>query len=285
MIVNSGKVLSLWRAKRLVETHFPSGQEGLGVFASSFVRANAIPDQALTDILRTRRVEGVTVNETYDAAQVILRKGQIVDRKALGALAAMREKSLIGTLQTKLEQQQSVSGQLTQQTKWIAASVALGCVGFIIILWRLRSRPAPAMVTVPEHPTLPGPDTPALAPGEAAWRERALLAEGKAERAQEAIRSGAMGWMRDHVFRSTVRQRAELLSAQQKAEAEMRELEDRLEQLHTPLRERITAYERRIEELERELASIGEENRELIGARINVTKQVVERERSRAASS
>jgi prefoldin subunit 5 len=91
--------------------------------------------------------------------------------------------------------------------------------------------------------------------------------------------------MKEKAVRSLVGQRADLLSAQQKAEAEMRELEARLEQLHTPLQQRISAYEARIVELEKDLAAKGEENRELIGARISVAKQqlMVERERGRTA--
>ena len=110
-----------------------------------------------------------------------------------------------------------------------------------------------------------------------------VSAQGRCAVAVEAIRTGALGWMREKLFQNLFNQRAELLSAQQRAEAEMRELEQRLEQLHTPLQERIAAYEKRIEELQRELAVKGEENRELIGARINVAKQqlTVERERER----
>ena len=57
----------------------------------------------------------------------------------------------------------------------------------------------------------------------------------------------------------------------------------RLERLHTPLKERVTAYEKRIEELEKDLAAKGEQNRELIQARISVARQqlTVERERGR----
>src|SRR5262245_59079526 len=65
-VVPSGKVLSLWRAKRLVETSFPAGQEALGRFASTFVRINAAPDNASTEILRGKRMEGLTVNDSYD---------------------------------------------------------------------------------------------------------------------------------------------------------------------------------------------------------------------------
>jgi len=283
--MSPGKVISLWRARRLVETHFPPGQEALGRYAATFVRVNASPEPGLTEIVRAKRMEGVTANDTYEAAQVIVLKGQTIDRKALSALAVLREKSLIGTLQTKLEQEQTIASEITRQTKWIAAGLGVMFVGLILIFWRLRARTSGSLLPAVVPPQLP-PGAPRALPGtagEEAWRARAIQAEGKAERAQEAIRTGALGWMRDKLFQSMFHQRAELLSSQQKAEAEMRELEQRLEQLHTPLQERIRAYEKRIEELEKELELKGEENRELIGARINVAKQqlTVERERER----
>ncbi len=278
--ISVGRVISLWRARRLVETYFPAGQERLGRFAASFVRTNAYPDPGLTEIVRAKRLEGVTVNDTYEAAQVIVRKGQAIDRKALGALAVVREKSLIGALQAKLEQEQTVSGQITKQTKWIAGGLGVLGLALILILLRLRSRPVNPLLPVLANPALTGSETKAL-PGDASWRDRAIVAEGKAERAHEAIRAGAVGWMREKTFQTLFRERAELVSAQQKAEAEMRELEQRLEQLHAPLQERISAYEKRIEELEASLAAKGEENRALIMARITAARQhlTVERER------
>jgi hypothetical protein len=154
-----------------------------------------------------------------------------------------------------------------------------------LILWRLRHRPVSTLSPILLGPPHSAVDPAALHSGhdDSSWRGRALTAEGQAERAHQAIRTGVLGWMRDKIFRTAVHQRAELLSAQQKAEAEMWELEQRLEQLHTPLQERIVAYEKRIEDLEKDLAAKGEENRELIGARINVARQqlLVERERGR----
>lgn len=285
--VSAGKVISLWRARRLVETYFPAGQEQMGRFAGSFVRVNAYPDPGLTVILRDRRLEGVTVNDTYEAAQVVVRKGQTIDRKALSALAVLREKSLIGTLQTKLEQEPSVAGQIAEQTKWIAGGLGVVCLALILIFLRLRARPATTLLPVLANPALPGSEQKAL-PGDAGedeWRSRALMAEGKAERAHAAIRSGVLGWMRERILQTLFRQRAELLSVQQKAEAEMHELEQRLEQLHIPLQERISAYEKRIAELEKELAAKGEENRELLGARISVAKQQLSVERGRFAAN
>jgi hypothetical protein len=265
-------LLSVPRARRLIESHFPADQIEVGRFIASYVRLNAVPDKEATESLRARRIEGVTANDSFAAGQVVVRRGQRIDRAALAALAAMREKSVIGTLQTKLAAEQSVAGRISQQTFWIAGGLA--GVGLILaaILWRLRARPSAALVTT---------DGAGLAGGDGIWRDRALIAEGKAERAQQAIRSGVMGWMRERIFQNLFRQRERLLTAQEKAEQEMRELEQRLGQLQAPLQDRIRAYERRIEELERELADKGEENRQLIGARIDVARQQLRMERER----
>jgi len=288
-VIPAAKVITLWRARRLVETYFSAGEESMARFTASFIQINAVPDPATTELLRARRTEGVAVNETFEAAQVIVRKGQTIDRKALNALSMMREKSLIGALQTRLEQEQTLAGQIKGQTRLIAASLGLVCVVMVLILWRLRPRPSTALVALPANPSFSGPEANALPSGEKdeSWRTRALVAEGKAARAQQAIRSGAMGWLREKIFRTLSSQRAELLDAQRKAETEMLELEARLQQLHAPLQERIAAYEQRIEELEKELAAKGEENRELIGARITVARQHLstERERGRFAAN
>src|SRR5439155_14007298 len=75
-------------------------------------------------------------------------------------------------------------------------------------------------------------------------------------------------------------QRSEVLSSQQKAEREVAELTARLENLHAPLEERLKAYEKRIAELESELAAKGEQNLELIKATIETTRKKLQIERS-----
>ena len=60
----------------------------------------------------------------------------------------------------------------------------------------------------------------------------------------------------------------------------MAELADRLELLHAPLEDRLKAYERRIAELEAELAAKGLENHDLIQAQIETTRKKLEGERS-----
>lgn len=252
--ISPTRVLGLSRAQQQVQARFPAGEEQLGEFARSFVRANALYDAPFTDIVRAKRTAGLAVNDTFDAAQIIVRKGQTIDRKALSALAVLREKSMIGTLQNKLDQEQTVVGMIKSQTKWVGAGLAVTVLALILILLRLRSHHSQSMLPAVTDPALAGQSLPGAA-DEGEWQKRAIEAEGKAERAHEAIRSGALGWMRDKLFRTMFHQRAELLSVQKNAETEMQELEQRLEQLHAPLQDKISSYEQRIKELDGELAA------------------------------
>jgi chromosome segregation ATPase len=120
--------------------------------------------------------------------------------------------------------------------------------------------------------------------GTDAWRERALAAEARAEKASAMLRTK----MLPHLARGVVQefaqrlvsQRREILTEHQTAEQEVAELADRLQQVHAPLEERLRAYEKRIAELEAELAEKGEQNLALIRARIDSTRQKLESERA-----
>jgi hypothetical protein len=287
--ISSDKLSNLVWAHRVVETYFPSGQEDLGKFAATFVRANAYPAPGLTEILRAKRMDAVSVNDVYEAGQAIVKKGRTIDQKTLNALTALREKNLIGALQMKTEQDRSVGiRRIGQQMKWIAVGFVVTCLTLILLLRRVGAASRTALVPLATQPRAPGLEPrvwPDGSASEAGWRSRALIAEFKLERAHEAIRRGALGWMREKFFHTLFSQRSELLSTQQRAENEIRELERRLEQLLTPLQGRIAAYEKRIQELEEALAAKDDENRELIGARITVTKQQLQLERGRFGSN
>ncbi|MEO7600428.1 MAG: hypothetical protein ABIV50_15965 [Opitutus sp.] len=244
--VPASRLIAVSRAQNNVASSFPGGQEQVGAFAASFVRPNAFIDTAWSEVVRAKRTSSLAVNDTFEAAQIIVHKGQTIDRRALSALAVLREKSLIGTLQTKLAQEQTFAGQIKSQTILIAAGLGLMAAALVLILIRLRSRTSNALVAAGD---------PSMQNGDGTWQTRALVAEEKAERAHEAIRTGAMGWMRDKIFRTMFHQREALLTAQKSAEVEMQDLEQRLEQLHSPLQERHSAYEKRIAALEQELAA------------------------------
>jgi len=82
-----------------------------------------------------------------------------------------------------------------------------------------------------------------------------------------------------------VSHRSTLLAEQTRAESEVSDLAMRLEQLKTPIEERLRAYEKRITELESELAAKGAQNAELIKAKIESTRKKLAAERGEPPAS
>jgi hypothetical protein len=76
-------------------------------------------------------------------------------------------------------------------------------------------------------------------------------------------------------------QRDALMETQRRAHQELADLESRLAALHLPLRERILIYEKRITELEKDLANRGEEMRELIRATLSLVRARLEEEKTK----
>jgi len=270
-------LLVLSAARSQLVKSFSTNEINVARFVARFLTNNALPDVELTQLLRARHIEGMAVLDQYQPAELVVTQGQIIDQQALATLAAMREKSLIGTLQTQLVQEKSAVTETRQNNRWLAGGLLAFAILGALTLWRVRARRTqiglPA--TFGAH---------AGTPAQLAWEERALRAEAQAEQARLTLRSGFMHWMRERIVQGLFHQRKELLSTQQRAEAEMQALEQRLEQLHAPLQERISAYEKRITELEHELAVKGEENRELIKAKIVLAKHQLAVERERGGS-
>ena len=117
------------------------------------------------------------------------------------------------------------------------------------------------------------------------WAERALAAEARAEKATALLRARLMPqmarWMMGELIQRLLAQRSDLAHSQQRAEDDVAELEKRLEKIHAPLAERLAAYEKRIAELERDLAAKGEENKELIEAKIESARKKLATERAK----
>lgn len=117
------------------------------------------------------------------------------------------------------------------------------------------------------------------------WAERALAAEARAEKATALLRARLMPqmarWMMGELIQRLLAHRSDLVQSQQRAEDDVAELEKRLEKIHAPLAERLAAYEKRIAELERDLATKGEENKELIEAKIDSARKKLATERAK----
>jgi hypothetical protein len=122
-------------------------------------------------------------------------------------------------------------------------------------------------------------------PADDVWRQRALMAELRAEQAQAAVGASLAPHLAQALKEALVQelavQRRELLQAQQIAAAELAQLTHHLDELRAPIQERLRSYETRIQELEKELAARNEENRELLKLKIEMLRRQLEIESPR----
>jgi hypothetical protein len=122
-------------------------------------------------------------------------------------------------------------------------------------------------------------------PADDVWRQRALMAELRAEQAQAAV-GASLGphlaqALKEALVQELAVQRRELLQAQQIAAAEIAQLTHHLDELRAPIQERLRSYEMRIQELEKQLAAKNEENRELLKLEIDMLRRQLEVESTR----
>lgn len=203
---------------------------------------------------------------------------------------------------------------------WRIAGIAAGGILLVAIIWKLARRrrvePKPAVllrmktgegmsssssvtpgriVITPRSANTAGSaaDHPPIVHIETAdsgqtqvWQQRAEEAERRAERATAVVRQGLMAhlseWLKGMIVQRLVSDRAKLLETQQLAAQKMQLVDERLSKIESQLQERNRVYEKRIEDLERELSGAREENRELIRAKIAQVKAEMEKERADA---
>ena len=109
-----------------------------------------------------------------------------------------------------------------------------------------------------------------------AWQQRALAAERQADQAQAILREGLLPslrqWLQQKLVRKLIADRVNLLEAQQAATLKVLAVDERLARVEAQVQQQTQHYERRIEELTRELLAAKEESRELIRAQIERVK-------------
>jgi hypothetical protein len=213
----------------------------------------------LTEQARTKRTDPVFAADRYEAGQTIVKRGQLVDRKIRLALNQLREKAVIGALQERLRTDRVVAQQANLRNRWVIGSCAGAILILLLISWRL-ARPKTTGSLLPA--TVPRPSGELVA----------LPGAGQAELRERLIPHLAR-MLVGGLVQKLLTQRTGMIDTQKRAAAEMTELEDRLEKVHAPLQERLRAYEQRIGELEKELASKDDENRELTKAKIELIRK------------
>jgi len=207
----------------------------------------------------------------------------LVEKKAKDALAQERARELqevqvkqqvtVGELQQLLAENRAKDARAQAHVLWLVGTLAAVVVILAAATWQLARR---------RHPVTMLPATV----GDAAdWQQRALLAEERTQKLQSAARAGLIAhlsqWFSRMLTQRLISQRRMLLDTHDNAAAEMAALEERLEKVQAPLQVRLAAYEHRITELEKELAVRGEENRELLKAKIEMMRKQLEAARGK----
>jgi hypothetical protein len=263
-------------------------------FVTGFVRPNLIFDSELTRQARARRVESINAADRYAAGQLLVAKGDVVNTRIKLALDELRSRTAAERVQataamerTSVEAQavaaRRVADAARRTNRWLFAGLGVAAVvlGALIAVGILRRR---ALARASLDASLAMVASGDGAVDDLAWRERALAAEARAQKATALLRASLLPhlarWMMNELVQRLLSQRSEIATGQQKAEREVAELAARLEEVHAPLEERLRAYEQRIAELEAELAAKGEQNLDLIKAKIETTRKKLEGERS-----
>ena len=232
-------------------------QRQLARYLASLIQPNCAIEVELTKAVRARRTELLTAADVFEPGQIVAQQGQIVDAKLKPALDQLREKLVPTQLQQQLAATRAEVAAASQYGEGLARNirwlwfgllalclVAAGLLG-VALLRRRRVAQLPAQV-------------------------RATFGETGDP---ESVAAKLAELLKDMLVQRMIEQRLSLLEAQQKAAQEVAELEARLEKLHTPLQERLTAYEQRIAELEQELAARNLENKILLESHIAGMKE------------
>ena len=296
-------LLTMSRARLALLERFSPEENEIAKFATRCLRENCFVESDLTRIARARHTDPLFVADNFQAGQLIARKGELVDAKIMSALTQLQEKLMAGRLaaeitnqRERVEQERAQAAQIRVSNRLLVAGLiaAGGVLAIVLLVLALRDRRETRLhstvLSSPQSPLLPGPNPVPLigansestAPNTTdSWQQRALAAEQKVEQAHAAIRAGVMDQLKDKLVNNLASQREQMLEIQKSAAAELAELEQRLTELHAPLQERLRVYEARIGDLEKALAAKGEENRELIRAKIEMTRKQIETERAR----
>ena len=286
-------LLALTRARKDLQAVFPEETNTVGKFLAGFVRENCRFDEKLTVENRTKRTQIIFAADTYEPGHSLVVSGAVVTPRIRAALAEYKIRGVPHLLQVEADAQraraEAAIAQLNGRAaiaaprqseniyKWSLIAVVIGAaLWFVSRLFRpiepvgtalvAKSNPAPGSrgitITVPEGAdTLP------------ASQIRAALVPHFAK------------WLANKTIRKLMWHRVYLIESQRQAEAELRQLEDRLIQMQVPIKERLQAYENRVAELEKQLATAREESRQLIRSQIAVIQKKLESERSRQPES
>jgi len=274
-------LMTVSNAQAMFRREFPAQDQLLARAVAAFIKANCFPDQPFTQLTRGTAVCDLVVSDHFDAGDVIVHRGTIIDHKIKARLITLNEKlkstapppippadATVTEQSPTLPPPAAPTARTSEPTTTTAssesefphhalilglASISIAALGITGWLFYKKRKYGMRSGVLPNEPSQPDTGTQA--------REVSHL-------------------LREAVQRELVSQRGNLLWAQQAASEEINTLVHRLDELHTPMQERLQTYEARIQMLEKELAIRDEENRQLLKMKIDMITRQMESERA-----
>jgi membrane-associated HD superfamily phosphohydrolase len=284
-LVQRADVYLLVRVKDEFASTFPPSDKAVATRLASFLKDNCVLDADLTRLVRAKHIGVVWNGDSYEPGQILVKRGQVIDARAKAALSQLHDKLLSDRSREQLDQLQGTS---QRNRSLLAGGLAIVLMLVLVALrlgMRRRATPhLPARIgtsnTAGTVIANPSSTETLLIPSSIAGTAGAQTPPaGLVFRAALAPHLARL--LMNKFVHKLISQRSALLDTQQQAAMEVAQLEARLELIQAPLQERLRAYERRIVELEQELAARGEENRALTTAKISAVKKQQEAERAR----
>jgi len=295
-LVTLTSVTTITRLRDLFRKPFPLADQPMARGLGKILRTNCELDASLTQQARDRDTRELVVVNHYDAGQVIVQRGEIIDAKTKAALVQLNEKLMPKQLNSQLAaQREQLQREQTEAQREQARAEAEHAAALKTRDQQLNLQSQALAVRTRNEwllVALAGISMVALA---AFWlrarhrrREPSLLpvrAEKLSPQPQDLFQASLSPQvaqiLKEAVVQGLAAQRSELLQAQQAAAAEISALVHRLDELKAPMQDRLRSYEERIVELEKDLAERNEENRELLKLKIEMTRRQLEAERAR----
>jgi len=293
---------NLWPLSKARIRLRPTGStnsEPVSAYLASLIRENCLFDGDLTRQSRARQVDTLFAADHYEPGQLLVRRGQIIDNAVRAALDELKKQSAADEVKRQAESERATaegalqelrqrtaisefkSEHFSRENRWLFGGLLTVAIASSIAVWQLARSRRPQTL-------LPAPVSRPEGPEAGDWKGRALIAEKQVVQTSEAIRAGLLPhlaeWLKSKFVRGLIAQRSHLINTQENAEMELAELEGRLARLHAPMEERLSCYRQRIVELERELAAKGQENREIIQAKIALTRKRLEAEQQKPST-
>jgi hypothetical protein len=222
---------------------------------------NAVQQQqlALQAQQHAQQEENEAQNQKAAAQLAQLQQQQALLERKIAENQAAQEREQAATMRQQAFAAQNLAMNIRERNEWLIAGIAsVSAVALLIVWWVIR-RERPVPISVPA---------------------KLQKMENPATMAHTELAPFLAQTLKDAVVQGLAAQRAELLHMQRLAAVEIAELVNRLDQLQTPMQERLRAYQDRIQELQKELADRTEENRELLKMKIEMMRQQIQSEQN-----